>query len=273
MHSILPCERPSTIYMIIRDSNTGEKLDVAGLNEITVIIDRSETKLSEVALNRWKPGLLGPPHKHEQKEQIFFIISGEGQVKIGKDVFSARPGDLLYVPANVIHQTINRGKASLNYLLFNAFLNEDKEGHASFAEHVNLMKKTRLAQAIAQNADAGSGQLLSLSNAKGEYFKNVNSLKSESAADLPQSVILSRQQTLRSEAAIVHLAAGKSASFETGAIREQTVFVLSGSGTFSSQETAKEVSGGNVAFIARNSEFKGQADQNGLNCLVLSSIL
>lgn len=259
--------------MIFRDSNSGEKLDVAGLNEITVIVDRSETKLSESAINRWTPGQLGPPHKHEQKEQIFFIIGGEGEVKIGNDVFPAKPGDLLFVPANVVHQTINRGKNTLDYFLFNAFLSEDKEGHASFAEHVNVMKGTRLAQANAQSADVGSGKPLTSANTRGRYFKNVSSLKFESSSGLSQSIILPRQQTQRSEAAILHLPANGDVSFETDAAHEHTVFVLSGSGTFSCKESTKEVSRGEIIFIAANSKLKIQTGQTDLNCLVLSSVI
>jgi quercetin dioxygenase-like cupin family protein len=259
--------------MIFRDSHTGDKLDVAGLNEITVIVDRSETKLSESAINRWTPGLLGPPHKHEQKEQIFFIIGGEGEVKIGNEVFPARPGDLLFVPANVVHQTINRGKNTLDYFLFNAFLSEDKEGHASFAEHVNAMKGTRLAQANAQSADVASGKPLASSNVKGRYFKNVTSIKIEPSSGLSQSIILPRQQTQRSEAALLHLPANGNVSFETDAAHEHTVFVLSGSGTFSSKEAAKEVNRGEIIFMAANSRLKIQTGPADLTCLVLSSVI
>jgi len=47
--------------MICRNYHTGQKLDVAGLNEITVLIDRSETQLTEVGWNSWRKGLEGPP--------------------------------------------------------------------------------------------------------------------------------------------------------------------------------------------------------------------
>jgi quercetin dioxygenase-like cupin family protein len=66
--------------MICKYYRDGIKLNVADLNEITVLIDRSETELTEVALNSWWPGLDGPPHRHEQKEQIFYVISGRGTV-------------------------------------------------------------------------------------------------------------------------------------------------------------------------------------------------
>ncbi|MBM4144343.1 MAG: hypothetical protein FJ225_12235 [Lentisphaerae bacterium] len=61
--------------MIHKRYDEGERLDVAGLNEITVLIDRSLTARTEVGLNSWVPGQDGPPHRHEAKEQIFFVTA------------------------------------------------------------------------------------------------------------------------------------------------------------------------------------------------------
>ncbi|MBE7538338.1 MAG: cupin domain-containing protein [Opitutaceae bacterium] len=94
--------------MIIRHPQEGQKLDVAGLNEITVLIDRSETALTEVAINAWTPGLDGPPHVHERKEQNFLVLDGHGEVHIGGRTFQAAAGDFFYVPAGMVHQTISR---------------------------------------------------------------------------------------------------------------------------------------------------------------------
>ena len=40
--------------MIHRYYKEGQKLDVAGLNQITVLLDRTETELTEIALNEWR---------------------------------------------------------------------------------------------------------------------------------------------------------------------------------------------------------------------------
>ena len=112
--------------MILRNPCKGEKLDVAGLNEITVLIDRSETALTEVGMNEWRIGLEGPPHAHDQKEQIFFITSGIGSIVIGSDKFQVGPGHLLYVPTGVRHQSIVGSDKPLIYLLYNAFADSRK---------------------------------------------------------------------------------------------------------------------------------------------------
>jgi quercetin dioxygenase-like cupin family protein len=259
--------------MICRYFKEGQQLDVAGLNQITVLIDRSETELSEVALNCWWPGLDGPPHKHEQKEQLFYVVAGQGSVKIGDDVFPAKPGDLFYVPANVIHQTINQGKVSLDYLLFNAFLNSDKEGHASFADHVEHMKATRKLQAQTQRADAGSGRPVVSSKAKGKCLRGASALKLGNSSPVSRALLLDRAKTQRCEAALVSWAAGKGAALETDGAGEQTLFVVAGTGSLTVGGETKPVKQGNVVFVSKNAQCAAQAGPEGLTCLALNTIL
>ena len=94
--------------MIHRYYQDGDKLDVAGLNQITVLLDRSETELTEIGWNCWRAGLDGPPHRHDDKDQVFYITDGEGTVVLGEDRYEVSPGNAVYVPAGLIHQTITR---------------------------------------------------------------------------------------------------------------------------------------------------------------------
>jgi quercetin dioxygenase-like cupin family protein len=258
--------------MICRYFKEGAKLDVAGLNEITVLIDRSETELTEVALNSWWPGLDGPPHKHEQKEQLFFVVSGEGRVKIGDEVWPAHPGDLFYVPANVVHQTINQGNDPLEYLLFNAFLNADKEGHASFAEHVDKMKATRKLQAETQRADAGAGKTLVTSKAKGKHINSIPGLKRKGASSSSKAILLDRADTQRAEAVLVNLSSKAKSAPEVHDDKEQTLFVLGGTGSITTNGETKPVKHGHVVFVPRNIPWTAQAGEDGLTCLSLNIV-
>jgi quercetin dioxygenase-like cupin family protein len=133
--------------MILRRCDEGELLDVAGLNTIRVVLDRSETARTEIGLETWRASLVGPPHKHEEKEQVFLVTAGSGWVRVGTEQREARPGDLIYVPAGVEHQTIASPHEDLQYLLYNTFLDARKEGHATFREHIERVKATRRAQA------------------------------------------------------------------------------------------------------------------------------
>src|ERR1043166_2480502 len=187
------------LNMICRHYTNGEKLDVANLNELIVLIDRGETALTEVALNTWRAGLVGPPHSHETKEQIFYITSGAGTVVVGEGRYAVGPGSLVYVPAGVVHQTIAGPEAALDYLLINAFLDERKEGHASYAEHVEIMKGVRKRQAELGKADVDGAAGKLQVNGSGKHCK-VHLKYSRARA---RHILLKRDDTGRSEVELV----------------------------------------------------------------------
>jgi len=61
-----------------------------------------------------------PAHNHFGNEEMFYVIEGEGEVRIGKQHFPIRPGDVIACPAGGIetaHQIINTSSAlTLRYL-------------------------------------------------------------------------------------------------------------------------------------------------------------
>ncbi|WP_348757208.1 cupin domain-containing protein [Candidatus Methylocalor cossyra] len=60
-----------------------------------------------------------PFHNHRVNEEMFFIIEGQGEVRIGDAVYPVRPGDIIACPAGgkeTAHQIINTGTAELKYL-------------------------------------------------------------------------------------------------------------------------------------------------------------
>ena len=60
-----------------------------------------------------------PFHNHHANEEMFFILHGEGEVRIGEAVYSIRTGDVIACPpggSETAHQIINTGEAELRYL-------------------------------------------------------------------------------------------------------------------------------------------------------------
>lgn len=67
------------------------------------------------------PGKRGwPAHNHRVNEEAFFILDGEGEVRIGKDVYPVRKGDFIAHPpggAETAHQLRNTSATNdLKYL-------------------------------------------------------------------------------------------------------------------------------------------------------------
>lgn len=251
--------------MIHRSSRNAQKLDVAGLNEITVLIDRSETVLTEVAFNSWSPGLDGPPHAHEAKEQNFFVLAGRGDIVIGADRFPAQPGDYFYVPAGVVHQTINLNKdRRLDYFLFNAFLDSSKEGHASFAAHINLVKETRREQAATQKSGVQPAAGLSTRRGLKVATQGFNALS---------TTLISREQTQKCEAVHHAVPAGRHLELRADPRKEQTFYILSGSGRFHVGEESADVAAGETVYVPADTSGSIAAGAEGLKAVSFGTIV
>lgn len=60
-----------------------------------------------------------PFHSHLTNDEMFFVLSGTGEIRIGEEVHPIRPGDIISCPAGgpqTAHQIINTGTEELRYL-------------------------------------------------------------------------------------------------------------------------------------------------------------
>ena len=60
-----------------------------------------------------------PFHNHRVNEEMFFVLEGTGEVRIGDAVYPIRAGDVIACPPGgreTAHQIINTGKTELKYL-------------------------------------------------------------------------------------------------------------------------------------------------------------
>jgi len=247
--------------MIRRNHLQGQTLQVGDLNEITVLVDRCETSLTEVATNFWRKGLNGPPHSHTGKEQVFFVTEGNGVVNVQNESHNVSAGSMVYIPEGVVHQTLAY-KDGLRYFLFNAFLDPAKEGCANYAEHIERVKEIRERQAVTgqASADPNLGQ-------------RASAKKQRAVADVRgvfSATLLACADSDNCEVERVGLGKDESRKSEH-ADREQTLFVLSGSGTIIVNGETAEIQPGEVIFIPMNAAQSITADSNGLVYLSFST--
>ena len=60
-----------------------------------------------------------PLHNHRINEEMFFVLQGTGEVRIGEHTYPIRSGDIIACPAGgreTAHQIINTGADELRYL-------------------------------------------------------------------------------------------------------------------------------------------------------------
>lgn len=69
-----------------------------------------------------------PLHNHRNNEEMFFILSGTGEVRIGNERHPLRPGDFVACPPgdqSTAHQIINTGAADLRFLAVSTMLSPE----------------------------------------------------------------------------------------------------------------------------------------------------
>lgn len=60
-----------------------------------------------------------PMHNHRVNEEMFFVLEGSGELRVGTAVYALRPGDVIACPAgdrSTAHQIVNTGGTELKFL-------------------------------------------------------------------------------------------------------------------------------------------------------------
>ncbi|HWB84219.1 MAG TPA: cupin domain-containing protein [Bryobacteraceae bacterium] len=253
--------------MICRNTSGVECLKVDELNRISVLVDRSETGLTEVGINEWKAGLVGPPHSHSSKEQVFYIVSGEGSIHLSGEPNTVRPGDLVYVPVGVLHRSVASSGTALRYLLFNAFLDYRKEGHATFADHVAKTKSVRTKQAMLDTAVVEGAE------GSPDLPEAVRSSKLVHNDHSGSAILLTKSETHRIEAERVTLPFRSHRDYTGTGSWEHTLYIISGAGKIGVGHDVREVSGGDTLFITAGKPFTCEGLDPELSYLRISTRL
>jgi quercetin dioxygenase-like cupin family protein len=64
-----------------------------------------------------------PLHKHAWEHEVF-ILEGEGALFDGEKTLSFKSGDVVFVPANEMHQFKNAGKTTLKFMCLIPYIKE-----------------------------------------------------------------------------------------------------------------------------------------------------
>jgi mannose-6-phosphate isomerase-like protein (cupin superfamily) len=63
-----------------------------------------------------------PRHVHENEEQTYIILDGEGEVVLGGEKFNVSNGYVVFIPVGIEHSIRNTGKKELKYVYFVSFV-------------------------------------------------------------------------------------------------------------------------------------------------------
>lgn len=55
-------------------------------------------------------------HSHPGQEEVYFFVSGMGQMKLDDDLFTVKEGDVVLIPDGAFHKVINTTAESLYFV-------------------------------------------------------------------------------------------------------------------------------------------------------------
>ena len=103
-----------------------------------LVLDRAEATGSEVFIVELAPGEAPPPHRHDDMEQVFYLLTGQGRLVIGEpgEEFPVNPGDVVRIPPKTVHTVHCLGDAPLRYLAVDCFPGGRPEAEPTWDVHV-----------------------------------------------------------------------------------------------------------------------------------------
>lgn len=76
----------------------------------------SAIRNQSLAEARLPPGAATTPHYHPRAEEIYYILSGHGSMRLGAETRDVSVGDAIAIPPGLTHQIVNTGHDTLLFL-------------------------------------------------------------------------------------------------------------------------------------------------------------
>jgi len=130
---------PGTTTYVFSSINTKPYNYPTHANQL--VIDRSESVASEVFMVRLDPDQAPPLHKHDDTEQVFYIVEGTGTLTIGTDQheFAVSPGDVVRIPPSTLHTVKATGGTLLRYVAIDCFPGGRPTAEPTWDDHVKTV--------------------------------------------------------------------------------------------------------------------------------------
>jgi len=104
-------------------------MDVRNLGEVTPFTTKDGSEIRELLAHRnscirqqslaearLPVGASTTPHHHPRTEEIYYLLAGQGLMRIGNETREVGPGDAIAIPPGAEHQITNTGSEVLRFL-------------------------------------------------------------------------------------------------------------------------------------------------------------
>ncbi len=136
----IPPGRSSLMRYVFSTTDTIVYRFPTHVNEL--VMDRSESSVTEVFVVVLEPGEAPPLHKHPDTEQVFYMVQGEGDLFVGEggaERYRVKPGDVVRIPPDTWHRIVNDGRVDIRYVSIDAFPGARPTDEPTWEDHVKGM--------------------------------------------------------------------------------------------------------------------------------------
>jgi mannose-6-phosphate isomerase-like protein (cupin superfamily) len=91
-----------------------ETLDGSSVTEL-VHPARDAAVAQSLALAEVAPGATTRLHRHRRAEEVYHILEGEGEMRLGDETFAVAPGDSVVIRPGTAHRIANTGAGALRF--------------------------------------------------------------------------------------------------------------------------------------------------------------
>src|ERR1044072_1174671 len=120
----------ASLVMIVINRHRASVIKTRHGSEIRPLVDRTTSAITRCSLaeETLLPGQSVTPHHHREIEEIYYILSGRGVMRVGDEKREVAAGDAIYVPREFRHTLENTGAEPIKLLLVcgPAFFYEDE---------------------------------------------------------------------------------------------------------------------------------------------------
>jgi len=103
---------------VVNRSNSKRLLTPHG-TYIAPLIDRSTSDITGCSLaeETLPPGMAVKPHYHKTHEEIYYLITGVGRMRVADEWQEVSAGDAVYIPVNSVHSLENTGTEDIRLVV------------------------------------------------------------------------------------------------------------------------------------------------------------
>lgn len=84
-------------------------------NELYKVYDLSLLKNLTISLTELNPQKSTTGHSHEEADEVYVFIEGDGEIEINRKTSIAKSRDIFLVPAGDFHKVYNKSEKNLNF--------------------------------------------------------------------------------------------------------------------------------------------------------------